>query len=1080
MKFIAAFGAFIVALAFNTPFFGAVLLAVGAWFLVHFARQGAQEGQVARRGEDPLAAEIAQLRWRVHALENDVARLKGVSEPQPDVQAPQPPAPIEEAPALEPEPLREPPPVEPQPQPVPAPAEPEIVAQAPEEPRVQAPAGPTLLQRLVSGNIVAKVGAIILFFGVGFLLKFAYERNMVPPEARLLGVALAALGVAFAGWKLLEKRRLYAVILQGVASGLAYLDVFFALKTYGFIGVPVGFSLFAVIGVATTLLAVRLDAKPLALLGLTGAFMAPVLASSGGGNVAFLFSYYLLLNLFILGVSWWRAWRALNLTGWFFTFAVAVIWGWQNYRPELFTTVEPFLLAFFVIYLVVPILFAMRQPPELKGWVDGTLVFGTPAAVAVLQSRLVWNLPYGLAWSCAAGALLYGLLSVAVLRHQNMKLLGQTYIALAVGLGTLAVFYAFGTYTTFALWTLEGAAILWVCLRQKSLLGRLFGLLVQAAGAVLFFLDYDRYLRFNPYFNDAVVGCALIAVASFISAAVYRRHADAVGERERVLPVLVLVWGALVYGLGGLDVIHHAIGERALRVAAAVIFISASCAAFEFWGRKAEWTALRALGVAQPLLLAGAALYLMAAKSHPLAQLGWLAWPAGFISLFWQLHRQRLDGFQFALQARYVAAWAILAVLATWEAGWWMAEREYLYVMLLGLVGHAAAAVRYRLREHGTDAVRIGTLAMLWGMFFWFGGGLSWIRGLVDEEFLIRAALLFTAGTSLVYWLVSARFEWPAMRAAAQLPWVAIPLAVVIEFGDRTGTYHPFGGGGWALAWVVAVVAAAWTLRAEEARGRPFATGYRHAVMLYAPLALATWELGWWLVEFELGIAWRLPALAMPAALGLLALTKLRDSQRWPFQPHWPVYRDMLLLPCVIGLAAWMAVVNIRNPGSLAPLSMYVPLLNPIDVAVATSMWALAAWVMTLENGETRSKVVKAGAVVGLVWINAIALRTIHYWADVPYRFDALMHSVLVQATLSILWTSTAFALMLLARRRVERGLWIAGAALLALVVGKLFLIDLANTGTVARIVSFLGVGVLLLAIGYVAPVPPGQKEESR
>jgi uncharacterized membrane protein len=44
--------------------------------------------------------------------------------------------------------------------------------------------------------------------------------------------------------------------------------------------------------------------------------------------------------------------------------------------------------------------------------------------------------------------------------------------------------------------------------------------------------------------------------------------------------------------------------------------------------------------------------------------------------------------------------------------------------------------------------------------------------------------------------------------------------------------------------------------------------------------------------------------------------------------------------------------------------------------------------------------------------------------------------------------------------------------------MGKLFLLDLANSGTVARIVSFLGVGVLLLVIGYTAPVPPGDTEK--
>jgi len=51
------------------------------------------------------------------------------------------------------------------------------------------------------------------------------------------------------------------------------------------------------------------------------------------------------------------------------------------------------------------------------------------------------------------------------------------------------------------------------------------------------------------------------------------------------------------------------------------------------------------------------------------------------------------------------------------------------------------------------------------------------------------------------------------------------------------------------------------------------------------------------------------------------------------------------------------------------------------------------------------------------------------------------------------------------------------GAALLALVVAKLFLVDLAQVGTVERIVSFIGVGLLLLLIGYLAPVPPRRSE---
>ena len=70
-----------------------------------------------------------------------------------------------------------------------------------------------------------------------------------------------------------------------------------------------------------------------------------------------------------------------------------------------------------------------------------------------------------------------------------------------------------------------------------------------------------------------------------------------------------------------------------------------------------------------------------------------------------------------------------------------------------------------------------------------------------------------------------------------------------------------------------------------------------------------------------------------------------------------------------------------------------------------------------------------------------------------------------------------ALVVMTMATRRSLRGLWLTGAGLLAVVVGKLFLVDLANSGTVERIVSFVVVGILLLVIGWFSPVPPRTDE---
>ena len=109
---------------------------------------------------------------------------------------------------------------------------------------------------------------------------------------------------------------------------------------------------------------------------------------------------------------------------------------------------------------------------------------------------------------------------------------------------------------------------------------------------------------------------------------------------------------------------------------------------------------------------------------------------------------------------------------------------------------------------------------------------------------------------------------------------------------------------------------------------------------------------------------------------------------------------------------------------------------------------------------------------------SAAIVRTVHHATGVPWDFEALFASERVQAALSIWWGLLGFAGMIAGARRAWRGVWFAGAACMALVLLKLFLVDLGNSGTVERIVSFIGTGALLLIVGYFAPVPPRSAAE--
>jgi uncharacterized membrane protein len=108
--------------------------------------------------------------------------------------------------------------------------------------------------------------------------------------------------------------------------------------------------------------------------------------------------------------------------------------------------------------------------------------------------------------------------------------------------------------------------------------------------------------------------------------------------------------------------------------------------------------------------------------------------------------------------------------------------------------------------------------------------------------------------------------------------------------------------------------------------------------------------------------------------------------------------------------------------------------------------------------------------------MHGVVFRTAHFSLGVPFHPEAMFDSVVVQTAIAVLWAGTGLGCMVAGTKRDLRPLWGAGAALMAAVVLKLFLVDLSHTGTVARIVSFIGVGVVLLIVGYLSPVPPRER----
>ena len=83
---------------------------------------------------------------------------------------------------------------------------------------------------LTGGNTIARVGLLILFFGLAFLLKYAADHSMLPDELRVAAVAAGGLALLVVGWRLRQRRPGYALGMQGAGVAVLYLTTFAALR----------------------------------------------------------------------------------------------------------------------------------------------------------------------------------------------------------------------------------------------------------------------------------------------------------------------------------------------------------------------------------------------------------------------------------------------------------------------------------------------------------------------------------------------------------------------------------------------------------------------------------------------------------------------------------------------------------------------------------------------------------------------------------------------------------------------------------------------------------------------------------
>jgi len=744
------------------------------------------------------------------------------------------------------------------------------------------------------GNLLVRIGGVILFFGLAFLVKYAAEHSVISMQTRLIAIAVAAIALVIVGWRLRDREGAYGQILQGLGVAMLYLVIYGAAKFYALLALDAAFVLMFAVVILGSVLAVVENALPLALFSMAGGFLVPILTSSSDGSHVVLFSYYVLLNFGLFTVSWYRSWRLLNIVGFLFTFVIATVWGVLRYQSELFGTTEPFLILFFLMYLAVSILFTLKHPFEPKNLVDGTLVFGLPLVAFPLQVSLVKVFEYGEAYSAVALGTLYGLLFWLLKNKERTGLLSQSFLALSVVFYTIAVPYIFDADVSAALWSLESAAIIWVSLKQHKIYARYFG-----------------------------------EVLLFLSIAVYPDSVSA-------------------YGISWAEYMGY------------IIIIVAS-------------------------LLAA---YLL------------------------DTHKKQLSALEMLVPK-----------------------------VLLGL-----------------------------SILLWFTGT---VEQFMRVEILYGNALLFSLILGAVLLFVVSK--WLNWNMLIQMLQGYLLLGVAFFFLDRLHTTHPFAGSG-AVAWSIFVMLCYLFLYQFDKVWQYIKQ--IHILTLWFIVTVLMFEFRYHALEWEMGQS--MIAIAVVTAPLVFSIFLILPEYYGSWLER---YRKLYQLTGIGGLVLVLMLWELKA-FSIAPdftFLRYIPVFNPLDAVQIIGFVVIAYWLYRNSSAfaqKTKVLLIALLSFMLIFFMTVVFARAVHMFREVDYTFVSLWQDIYFQTGISILWSIIAIVLMLLSKHYKNRLLWLAGFGLLILVVLKLFFVELASSGTIERIISFIVVGSLLLLIGYFVPLPPSEEKK--
>jgi uncharacterized membrane protein len=387
------------------------------------------------------------------------------------------------------------------------------------------------LESRIGGNWFNKIGVIAIAIGIAFFLKYAIESEWIGPMGRVSLGTIIGFCFLFGAERLRDKG--YQNYAHGISGGgilILYLSVYAAINFYKLIDPTTAFIAMTMITTTAVLLSARYNALPIAVLGLIGGFLTPILLARGVDNQIGLFGYIALLDVGVLALAFHKQWRSLNFMSFFATVLIATGWTLRWYNATKLWPTILFYTLFFILFALISILHnAIKRKPTT--WLDISLVLiNAGLYFSVCYSLLEYRYqPFLGVFALIVSAFYLLLGNFAIRRNKEDRLLIYTFLGLATLFVTLTIPIQMDYMWVTVAWGIEGVILTWIGLRVPDQVARYVAPIVFVV-AIAHWLSIDMIQfgtytnsSFVPLLNKRAVSCIALIGLLVVSSKLYAR-----------------------------------------------------------------------------------------------------------------------------------------------------------------------------------------------------------------------------------------------------------------------------------------------------------------------------------------------------------------------------------------------------------------------------------------------------------------------------------------------------------------------------------------------------------------------------